>query len=79
MTSEPKVIATTGATADSVLVYHRAFPDLRADGSSLPDAAANLVEELTREVNDTADDAHRASLRQAIADVQAFIEHSGAG
>ncbi len=75
MTTEPsKVTATAGATADSVLVYHNDFPDLRADGYSLEDAAANLVQDLTRVINDTEDDAHRADLRQAIADVQAFIE-----
>jgi hypothetical protein len=80
MTTEPsKVIATAGATPDSVQVYHNDFPNLRADGDSLEDAAANLVQGLTREINDAADDPRRDSLRRAIAEVQAFIERPEAG
>ena len=80
MTTEPsKVTATAGATPDAVRVYHNDFPDLRADGDSLEDAAANLIQGLTRAINDTEDDAHRDSLRQAIAEVQAFIERPAAG
>jgi hypothetical protein len=79
MTTEPKVIATTGAAADSVRVYHRDFPDLHADGDSLPDAAANLVQHLSRAISDAADDLNRDALRRAIGDVQAFIEGPGTG
>ena len=75
MTTEPsKVIATAGATPDSVQIYHNDFPNLRADGDSVEDAAANLVLDLTRELYDAADDLLRDSLRRAIAEVQAFIE-----
>jgi hypothetical protein len=74
MTTEPsKVTATAGAAPESVRVYPSDFPVLQADGNSLQDAA-NLVQDLTRASNDTEDDAHRDSLRQAVADVQAFIE-----
>ena len=80
MTTEPsKVTTTASATPDSVQVSHNDFPDLRADGDSLQDAAANLVRDLTRTLNDTEDDAHRDSLRRAIVDVQAFIERPAAG
>ena len=80
MTTEPsKVTATAGATPDSVQVSHNDFPDLRADGDSLEDAAANLVQDLTSAVNDAEDDARRDSLRRAIAEVQAFIERPAAG
>lgn len=80
MTTEPsKVTATAGATPDSVRVSHNDFPELRADGDSLEDAAANLVQDLTREANDAEDDPRRESLRRAIAEVQAFIERPATG
>jgi predicted RNase H-like HicB family nuclease len=80
MTTEPsKVTATAGATPDSVLVTHDDFPELQSDGDSLEDAAANLVQGLTRALGDAEDDARRDSLRQAIAEVQAFIERPAAG
>ena len=80
MATEPsKVTATAGATPDTARVYHNDFPDLLADGDSLEDAAANLVQGLTSALGDTEDEAHRDSLRQAIAEVQAFIERPTAG
>jgi len=75
MTPRPsKVIATAGATPDSVQVYHKDFPHLRVDGDSIEDAAANLVQGLTSEINDVVDDPRRDLLRRAIREVQAFIE-----
>lgn len=75
MTTEPgAVTATAGATPDSVRVQHRDFPHLLAEGDSLEDAAANLVQDLTRTLADAADDQARDALRRAIAEVQAFIE-----
>ena len=79
MTTEPsKVIATAGATPETVEILHRDFPDLRVDGDSLEDAAANLVQALTLMLNDTEDDQERDALRQAIGEVQAYIEGPGA-
>jgi hypothetical protein len=80
MTTEPsKVTATAGATPDSVLVSHNGFPNLRAEGDTPEDAAANLVQGRTRASTDTEDAAHRDALRQAIAEVQAFIERPATG
>lgn len=80
MTTEPsKVTATIGPTPDTVQVTHRDFPDLWAEGDSIEDAAANLVQSLTREINEVGDDSRRDSLRQAVAEVQAFIERPEAG
>jgi hypothetical protein len=80
MTTEPsKVTATAGATTDSVQVSHNDFPELRADGDSLEDAAANLVQGLTRELSEVADESRRDSLLRAIADVQNFIERPASG
>ena len=78
-TDTSKVTATAGASPETVLVYHNDFPDLRADGDSLEDAAANLVQDLTRAAADAEDDDVRSSLHRAIADVQAFIERRPAG
>jgi hypothetical protein len=74
MTTEPsKVTATVGATPDSVQVSHNDFPDIQADGDSIEDAADNLVRLLTYEISEVEDDTVRDSLRQAVAEVQAFI------
>lgn len=79
MSTKPsKVIATAGATPDTVLVSHTAFPAIEADGDSLEDAAANLVQDLTREIGEVEDESRRDSLSQAIADVQDFIERPDA-
>lgn len=80
MTTEPsKVVATAGATPDSVQLFHNDFPDFRADGDSLQDAASNLVQGLTRELSEVEDDSIRESLRRAIFDVREFIERPTAG
>lgn len=80
MSTKPsKVIATAGATPDSVLVSHTAFPDIQADGDSLEDAAANLVQDLTREVGEVDDESRRDTLLRAIADVHDFIERPATG
>jgi hypothetical protein len=79
ITETSKVTATAGATPDSVQIYHNDFPSLTADGDSIEDAAANLVGQLSREINDMPDDSRRDTLRQAIAEVQAFIERPAAG
>ena len=74
MTTKPsKVTATVGATPDSVQVSHNDFPDIQADGDSIEDAADNLVRLLTHEISEVEDDTVRDSLRQAVAEVQAFI------
>jgi len=43
MSTKPsKVTATVGATPDTVQITHSNYPDFRADGDSLEDAADNL-------------------------------------
>lgn len=80
MTIEPsKVVATAGATPDSVQLFHSEFPDFRAAGDSLQDAASNLVQGLTRELNEVEDESLRESLRRAIFDVREFIERPTTG
>jgi hypothetical protein len=74
MAADPsRVVVTTGATLHAVRVYHRDFPELQADGESAESAAANLVQDLRREIDGVADDLHHAPLQRALADVRAFL------
>lgn len=71
-----QVIVTAGATAHSVQVHHRDIPELRSHGDSPELAAANLVQDLAREIDVAADDLHREPLQQALDDVKASTERS---
>ena len=77
MATDPsQVIVTAGATADSVRVHHRGIPELQSHGESPESAAANLAQDLAREIDVAADDLHREPLQQALDDVEASIERS---
>jgi hypothetical protein len=79
MTADPsKVIVATGATGIAAQVNHRDFPDARADGESPAIAARNLIGDLSRALDSAATEEDRAPLRQALADVQGFIDQAGA-
>jgi hypothetical protein len=74
MPADPsQVIVTPGATADSVRVHHSDLPDLQAHGETPAIAAANLAQDLGREIADAADELHREPLRRALSDVYAFL------
>jgi hypothetical protein len=77
MAADPsRVVVTTGATRDAVRVHHRDIPELQAHGEAAELAAANLVQDLRREIDGVADELHRAPLQRALADVRAFLERS---
>lgn len=79
MTADPsKVIVATGATGIAAQVNHRDFPDVRADGETPAIAARNLLGHLARALDSAATDPDRAPIRQAIADVQEFVDQAGA-
>jgi hypothetical protein len=79
MAADPsKVRVTTGATAHAAQASHRDFPEARADGESPAVAARNLLGQLARALDSAATEPDRAPLRQAIADVQGFIDAAGA-
>src|SRR5437773_9255860 len=49
METEPsRVIVTLSATSSAACVHHRDFPEIRAEGSAPKEAAAHLVNQLTR-------------------------------
>lgn len=69
-----QLIVTAGATAHSVQVHHQGIPDLRSHGESAESVAVNLSQDLSREIDDAADDLHREPLQRALDDVNASIE-----
>jgi hypothetical protein len=73
-TDQSRVTVMTGATAHSTRVYHRDFPEIRADGETPEVAASHLANELTRALDTALTGWRRETLEQAIADVRAFVE-----
>ena len=71
-----RVIVTTGATAHSATVYHRDFPEVRAEGETPSDAAKHLSNHLSRALDSALTDWRRQTLNQALADVQNFVARS---
>lgn len=69
-----RVVVTTGVVPHAFQIHHRDIPELHADGASPGEAAANLAQDLAREVEGIADN-HRSGLfRRALADVRASVE-----
>jgi hypothetical protein len=63
---------------EMVVVFHQSFPELRISGPSAEQAAGQLANRLEGSLEAVADPAHREPVRQAIADVRAFLEREGA-
>jgi hypothetical protein len=77
MATDPdRVIVTTGTTAQAVLVHHRDFPEIRAEGENASTAANNLANHLTRALDSALTKWRRDAIEQAIADVQDFARKS---
>ena len=66
------IVVTPGFTADAVQIHHREIPDLHADGATPGAAAANLAQDLQREIAGVADDFRRGLFERILADVHAF-------
>ena len=71
--AESSVIVLTGTTGHDTKVYHRDFPEIRADGNNAADAAAHLANQLTRALDSALTDYRREAVNNAIADVEAFV------
>lgn len=71
-----RVIVVTGATAQSIRVYHRDFPEVRAEGETPSNAAKHLSNHLTRALDSALTNWRRQTLNQALADVQDFVARS---
>ena len=68
-----RVIVTIGATAHTSSIYHRDFPEIRAEGENPVIAAAHLANQLTRALDSALTQWRRETIGQAIADVRAFV------
>jgi hypothetical protein len=75
-TDQDRVIVTTGTTAQAILVHHRDFPEIRAEGESSSAAAFNLANHLTRALDSALTKWRRDAIEQAIAEVQEFGKKS---
>ena len=71
-TDQDRVIVTTGTTAQAVLVHHRDFPEIRAEGETVEAAATNLTNQLTRALDSALTKWRRDAIEQAIVEVKAF-------
>ena len=63
---------------DNVQVHHEHFPELRIMGASSEDAAERLSRKLEISLEAVPDPLHGDPVRQAIADVRAFLNREGA-
>jgi hypothetical protein len=75
MSGDPeKVVVATCPPPQAYTAHHGDIPELQSDGESPLAAATNLAQDLTREIDGTADKLHREPAKQALTDVQAYIE-----
>jgi hypothetical protein len=75
-TDPSRVILTPGATAQTTRVYHRDFPEIRADGESPKAAATHLTNQLLRVLDSALTNWRRQTLDEAIADVRAYVSQA---
>jgi hypothetical protein len=68
-----RVVVTTASTPDACQVHHRDIPELHADGATPREAAANLAQDLDREIEGVADHHRRELFGRVLDDVRAFV------
>jgi hypothetical protein len=73
-TDPSRVIVTLSGSSATTIVHHRDFPEIRAEGPSPKEAAANLVNKLAAALDSALTDWRRNTVDQAIADVKAFVD-----
>lgn len=71
-----RVVVTPGAMVLAFQAYHRDIPELHADGATAREAAANLAQDLAREIEGVADHYRRGLFGRVLDDVRAFVERS---
>lgn len=69
-----RVVVTQGSTANTFQIHHRDIPELHADGTTPGEAAANLAEDLIREIEGVADHYRRGLFERVLDDVRAFTK-----
>lgn len=68
--STEKVVVNQGLTSQSVMIYHRDFPEIRAEGGSLEEAKKNLALHLTRTLDSALTDWRRDLIQKTIAEIK---------
>lgn len=82
MNADPrKVIVTerhcSTCSTETVEAYHESFPEMRLGGTSAGQAAERLARRLKGSLDVVCDPPHREPVRQALADVRAFLNREG--
>jgi hypothetical protein len=72
VTDSSRVTVTKSGNLTTACVYHRDFPEIRAEGESPQEAASHLIHKLECTLDSALTDWRRGALEQAIADVKAF-------
>lgn len=67
-----RIVVKSGSTAAACQVHHRDIPALHADGATPRAAAANLIQDLAREVEGVADHFRCDPFTRALDDARAF-------
>ncbi len=70
------VIVLEGVTGHDTKVYHRDFPEIRAEGNNAGHAASQLTNHLARALDSALTEYRREALNNAIADVEAFVSRN---
>lgn len=75
-TDSGPVIVSVGATAGTIRVHHRDFPEIRSEGENASMAASHLVNQLVKTMDTALTNWRRETIQHAIDDVRAFAEHA---
>ncbi len=68
--SPDKLVVNQGLTSQSVLIYHRDFPEIRSEGGSLEEAKKNLALQLTRTLDSALTEWRRELIQKTIAEIE---------
>lgn len=68
--SPDKLVVSQGLTSQSVQIYHREFPEIRAEGGSQAEAKKNLALQLTRALDSALTDWRRDLIQKTIDEIE---------
>jgi len=74
--ADPSRVVVTPGAMNGFQIHHRDVPELHADGATPREAAANLAQDLSREIECVADHYHRGLFGRVLGDVRAFAARS---
>ena len=68
--SPDKLVVNPGLTSQSVQIYHREFPEIRSEGSTVAEAKKNLALQLTRALDSALTDWRRELIQNTIDEIE---------